>query len=316
MRNEENGLWNPRLERDFLETTNATKYATVHCPNCDFRHEIYFKQSKKCPNCGTKLRSSTPQGRNSPVSNYTEKFALDLINELINNINGVKAKRDVVCEELGLTSRSGADIAIVSEGTTGRVHEVDEIELVFEVKMSLVWNWKPDEKGEPQLIADYDGHCGRGSIYRTDSILKAIGKGAIMRGNKLGKTIPYGILGNSPVPTSYLDKVDSAVNSGIVQKFVSLTPNPLVVDKSNKDDRDPKTSNGEGFIRIDSEKEFGDYIKYLLESDQVFIGQMVEKSKIGEIINKLDLNKKPEKIGEEFFQEITTTGGLNDEQGQ
>ena len=170
--------------------------------------------------------------------------------------------------------------------------------------MSLIWNWEPKKDGDIQIEADYDNHKGRGSIYRTDSILKAIGKGAIFRSHFQSNDIPYIVVGNSPPPKSYLDKIDGSVRAGIVQRFLSLTPEPLVIDKSDPKERNPKESKGEGFLRIDSKDELKDFIDDLLDDERIFIGSMLKKTKLGKIIKSLDLDKEYSEIGEAFFKRL------------
>lgn len=305
-------LWNPEYEKRFIENTNAVVYASTRCRDCSFSYQSVFKKSTpgKCPLCGGKLESSTPQGRNAPVSNYTEKFALDIVNRSLKELGfkDFEGKREVVCDQLGLPSRSAADIAIVERGSKGRHYTPEKIKVVFEVKMSLIWNWEQDKNGSPVIIADYDSHKGRGSIYRTDSILKAIGKGAIFRSHHQASRIPYVVIGNSPPPTSYLGKVDGSVKVGIVQRFISLTPEPLVVDESKGKERNPKTSPGGGFTRIDTLDDFSDYLKSLLEEERIFIGSMLKKSELGRLIKSLDLDQDYEEIGEEFFEKLHRGG--------
>lgn len=303
------GLWREECERDFLETTNATKYANVYCPNCNFSYQSVFKKSevKSCPECGKKLKMSTPNGRNRPISNYTEEFAKNVIEKALDNANynNYIAKRDVICDELGLNSRSEADIAIVvDDNRKGRVYKPEEIKLIFEVKMSLVWNWEPNDQNVPVVDADYDNHEGRPSIYRTDSILKAIGKGTILRSYIDSHKIPYLVIGNCPPPRGYIDKIDGLSDIGILQKFISINPNPLIVDKSDAEDRDPKTTEKMGYLRIDDLDELSELLIKYLEIEQVFLGKMISLNNLGRIITEIDLTKSYELIGQEFYNKL------------
>ncbi len=299
-------LWTYKEEENFIKTTDAIIYTIISCEKCNYRYRALFRKSRptRCPRCNGSLRSNTPQNRNAPVANYTEKFVLKLINkalDILDEYKNFEAKREVVCNELDLTSGSAADIAIVEKGNNDRIYKPNQIKLIFEVKMSLVWNWEPDKNGKPKIESDYDRHRGRGSIYRTDSILKAIGKGAILRSHFEANKIPYVVIGNCPPPPNYISKIDGSVRAGIVQKFISVNPNPLQVDKSNSKERNPKKSKGGGFLRIDTQNELSLFIKSFLEKEQVFIGSMLEKEKLGEIIKSLDLTKDLAEIGEDFF---------------
>lgn len=303
------GLWREECEKDFLETTHATKYANVYCPKCNYSYESVFKKTeiKNCPNCGNKLKMSTPNGRNRPISNYTEEFAKNVIEKALDRLefDNYTAKRDVICDNLGLTSRSEADIAIVvRDNREGRVYKPEEIKLIIEVKMSLVWNWKPNENRVPESIADYDSHEGRPSIYRTDSILKAIGKGTILRSYKNSHNIPYLVIGNCPPPRGYIGKIDGLSDIGILQKFISITPEPLTIDKSNSKDRNPKETENGGYLRIDNMEELSRLLNYYLKIEQVFLGKMMSLNKLGDIIKSIDLNKGNKDIGIEFYRKI------------
>ncbi len=301
-------MWDTEKEKEFIRSTDAIVWATISCTNCDYRYEAFFKKTKprKCPKCDRKLGSTTPQGRNAPVSVFTEKYASEVFEKVLKKAgyDDLEVKRNVVCDSLDLTSRSAADMAIVKKGIKGRVYEPNQIKIAFEVKMSLIWNWELSDDDELKIEADYDKHKGRGSIYRTDSILKAIGKGAIFRSHFESNDIPYIVVGNSPPPTSYLDKVDGSVRAGIVQRFISLTPNPLVVDDADQELRNPKESDGKGFLRIDSIDELSSIVNDLLEDERIFIGSMLKKSKLGKIIKSLDLSKDYNDIGEDFFKKL------------
>ena len=169
--------------------------------------------------------------------------------------------------------------------------------------MSLVWNWEPGGK-EIKLVADYDGHNGRGSIYRTDSILKAIGKGAIFRSHIAANRIPYIVVGNCPPPKGYFDKIDGSVQAGIIQKFLSLNSEPLVIDSTNSKDRNPKNTEHKGFLRIDSISELANIVARYLTEEQVFIGRMMKKEELGRLIKSLNFKNTYTEIGQEFFEKI------------
>lgn len=300
-------IWSTKNEEDFIKTTNSVVFAEINCSECNYNYQAVFRKTSpsKCPKCQGKLNSNTPQGRNNPISNYTEQFACNCINEVLQDteFDDYEAKRKVICQDLGLGSRTEADIAIVKKGNSSRIYKLDDIKIVFEVKMSLVWNWEPP-KNKPKLIADYDRHNGRGSIYRTDSILKAIGKGAIFRSHFKAHNIPYIVIGNCPPPRGYFSKIDGSVKSGIVQKFISLNPQPLIVDTSEENKRNPKETKNKGFLRIDSLEELKVFIKSYLENEQIFIGSMLEKQELGKLIKSLNLEKDYSEIGQEFFEKL------------
>ena len=114
-------------------------------------------------------RKSTLQSRNSLIGNFTEKFSVDLLQEFARSKN-LFAVQGVVCEEIGLTNRSPADLAICTSGNT--IQSANSIRALFEVKMSIVWNW---ELVNDNLVClgDYKSHKGNPGLLRSDSMLKA-----------------------------------------------------------------------------------------------------------------------------------------------
>lgn len=307
-------MWTPEQEKKFLSTTNAVIYAVISCAECSYYYESVFKKRnpRLCPICGGILNSSTPQGRNSSISSYAENFLLKLIQGILKNhgLHDMKVKRSVICDELDLNSSSSADLAIVDSTVVGRVARADQIRMIIEVKMSLIWNWETeketsDKRNKFSIVADYDRHIGRPSIYRTDSILKAIGKAAILRSHLESASIPYLVVGNCPPPYGYSNKIDGSVKTGIVQRFISVTPKPLVVDPDDEEGRrDPKETADQGYLRIDSEKELAILIKEYLENERLFIAGMLKKKEFGKLITELDLEQEHAKIAEQLFQNI------------
>jgi hypothetical protein len=294
-------LWSEDIERDIL---TDTMFATISCKKCGYMEKSVFRgSSDKCPNCGAKqLAVSEFNQRNAIVADATERFALQLFQYVVNNSNYLKGKffvkRNVECPQLELRGRTKADLAILDKNLEGAVSP-ERIKGIFEVKMSIIWNWSDRDRGQP--LADYDGHAGRPSIYRTDSILKAIGKAAITRACKGSERIPFVVVGNTPPPVEYRDKVDGTVRSGLIQRWISLTSAPLVVKKELlRSKRNPKETLG--FLRIDSTNELEELFFNILTKDWRYMGAMVEPKEIGGIIRGLDLTKTDEEIGEAFLR--------------
>ena len=294
-------LWSEDKERDILVDS---MFATISCKHCGYVDKSVFRgSSDKCPNCGVRsLAVSEFNQRNAIVADATERFALQLFQSVVNNSSTLKGKffvkRSVECPQLELRGRTKADLAILDKNLEGPVI-LERIKCIFEVKMSIIWNWSERDRGQP--LADYDSHAGRPSIYRTDSILKAIGKAAITRACKGSERIPFVVVGNTPPPVAYRDKVDGTVRSGLIQRWISLTSKPLVVKTEwllNK--RNPKETFG--FLRIDSTNELEEMFVNILTKDWRYMGAMVEPKEIGRIIKGLDLNKTEEEIGEAFLK--------------
>jgi hypothetical protein len=294
-------LWSEDKERDILIDS---MFATISCKKCGYVEKSVFRgSSDKCPNCGVgPLAVSEFNQRNAIVADATERFALQLFQSVVNNSSALNGKffvnRNVECPQLELRGRTKADLAILDRYIEGPVIP-ERIKCIFEVKMSIIWNWSERDRRQP--LADYDSHAGRPSIYRTDSILKAIGKAAISRACKGSERIPFVVVGNTPPPVEYRDKVDGTVRSGLIQRWISLTSKPLVVKaKWLPNKRNPKETFG--FLRIDSTNELEEMFVNVLTKDWRYMGAMVEPKEIGGIIRGLDLTKTDEEIGEAFLK--------------
>ena len=300
----EHRIWNVEVERSLLE---GSMLSTIFCKRpCGFSEKAFFRnRSNKCPKCGSGLEVTSFNHRNAIVANKTEEFAFRLLEFAVKELRPkleqkLFAKRGVICPELGLKGMSGADVAILSQDLNGRVPP-SAIKCLFEVKMSFIWNWHEDDLTQP--TADYDSHSGRPSIYRTDSILKAIGKAAITRSYVGSEGIPFVVIGNTPPPNGYRENVDGTVTSGLIQKWVSLTPKPLVVQpKDSPNKRNPKRT--PGFLRIDRVEELHNLLETLLGRQWHYMSAMVDVQKIGYLIKSLELNCTPEEIGYQFLQRL------------
>jgi predicted nucleic-acid-binding Zn-ribbon protein len=187
-------LWSEDKERDMLIDS---MFATISCKQCGYVEKFVFRgSSNKCPKCGVRpLGVSEFNQRNAIVADATERFALQLFQSIVNSSDALKGrffvKRNVECAQLELRNRTKADLAILDRDVDGPVTP-KWIKCIFEVKMSIIWNWSETDRRQP--LADYDSHAGRPSIYRTDSILKAIGKAAITRACKGSERIPFVVI--------------------------------------------------------------------------------------------------------------------------
>ena len=242
-----------------------------------------------------KGHKNTLQSRNTLIGKFTEKYTLDLIKSLITD-DRLYAVQSVQSPEIGLTRYSPADIAITTKNSN--ILKPSEIEMIFEVKMSLLWNWELNKHTETLIEkGDYTTHTGNPSLLRSDSMLKAIGKCVNIRiSNKYSTKIPLVVIGNSPISKSYQNKVDKLKKSGIIQGFWSITPKPLNNNKTLK-----KTPN-KGFIRFDDISEFKEAIDKLLYKDLNFFSGMTTPDNLGKIIELSDEEKTYEDKGIKFLK--------------
>ncbi|MBC8174489.1 MAG: hypothetical protein H8E82_02380 [Candidatus Marinimicrobia bacterium] len=203
-------LWTKDKEIEFFteSRTFATPEQLFYLGDSN-RYYAYWPRSYKG-------RKYTLQGRNSLIGNFTEKFTVDLLQEFAES-KVLHAVQSVVCEEIGLSSRSPADVAICSSRNT--VQSTKNIRALFEVKMSIVWNWEL-VNNDLICLGDYKSHKGNLGLLWSDSMLKAIGKSINVRvsGYRASK-IPIIILGNTPVTESYYSKVDHLRTAGIIHEF-------------------------------------------------------------------------------------------------
>ena len=262
-------LWNNNTEIQFF-TESLKSFAT---PEQLFYHLTngYFAYVPK----GLDAEGQTLQSRNSLIGQFTEKWCGDLFYPIAKKLK-LHAVNGVVCEELGLSRQSSADLAFC---TTNEVNQkAENIKLLFEIKMSVVSNYKFTKPNNIQLIGDYSQHKGNPSLLRSDSMLKAIGKSINIRVSGIESTkIPIIVLGNSPITSSYVKKVDFLKQSGVIQGFWSLNPNPTNIEHIEKS---PKL----GFQTIQKETLLFEECKLLIENDMSYFSSMISKSDLGKII--------------------------------
>ncbi len=218
----------------------------------------------------------TLQSRNSLIGQFTEKWCKTFFEPIAKKL-GLFAVNGVICDELCLTKKSSADLALCT--TNNIIQQPDNIKLIFEIKMSVVSNYKFTVPDKIEFIGDYKQHKGNPALLRSDSMLKAIGKSVNIRVSGLASTkIPIVILGNSPIAESYIKKVDFLKSSGVIQGFWSLNPNPTESDFT-------KVTPKKGFQTIETTDMIFQLSKKLIESDMNYFSSMVSKIDLGKIIS-------------------------------
>lgn len=239
-------------------------------------------------------KKSTLQSRNSLIGKFSEKWTANLIKNLIKDM-GLFAIQSAQCDEIGLTNKSPADIVISTKNK--RKLKPKDIKIIFEVKMSLVWNWELNKNGLISEIGDYKTHQGRPGLLRSDSILKAIEKCINIRVFDFQSAkIPLIVLGNTPITETYYSKVDHLKKTGVIQGFWSINPKPL----SNEETLKSTAENG--FIRFDNEIEMKNSIKKLIDMDLNFFSGMRETKELGNLIEIANSKKTYEEKGFEFLR--------------
>ncbi|MDR2632395.1 MAG: hypothetical protein LBC51_02060 [Treponema sp.] len=195
--------------------------------------------------------------------------------------NRLFAVNTVECPEVGLTKRSEVDLAFCI--TDSKIQSAKDIKLIFEIKMSIVSNYRFTAPDLVEFIGDYKTHKGNPSLLRSDSMSKAIGKSINIRVSGIESTkIPIVVLGNSPVSDNYSHKVDFLKAAGVVQGFWSLNPKPTESDFIRKSEK-------LGFQTIERIDEIENLINNLLSTKLNYFSSMVSQKKLGEyirIVNK------------------------------
>lgn len=281
-------LWSRYQEKIFFEKSrNFASYDQLFYRTNDERYVAYWPKGYDGP-------KSTLQARNSLIGNYTEKWVSDLIKYVLEDRN-LYVVQQAQIPAIGISRKSPADIAIATQNK--KVLMPDEVKLIFEVKMSLVWNWEYDvQTSHIREIGDYRTHQGRPSFTRSDSILKAIGKCIDIRvSNFKSSKIPLIVLGNAPLSNGFCKKADYLKKAGIIQGFWSLNPFPLNHGNTRK------RSHKNGFLRMDNTDEFNMSLDKLFNQELNFFSGMQNPKKLGQLIELANREKTYQEKGLKFI---------------
>ena len=265
-------LWNKDQEKDFF--SRSLGFATpeqLFYITKDKKYLAYWPRNYE----GVK---TTLQGRNSLIGSYTERWVTGLFDEIAGTV-GAYSVQGVVSQEIGLSNQSPADVAICK--TNDVVQRPEDILMIIEVKMSVVWNWEFTPANRNLVcVGDYKTHEGNPSLLRSDTMLKAIGKSINIRVSSFAASkIPVIVVGNTPIKKSYYDKVDHLKREGIIQGFWSLNPKPLDDEGENI-----KSTPFKGFYRFDRYEELRENAINLLKEEREFFSSMQTRKRLGEII--------------------------------
>lgn len=291
-------LWGKKQEIDFFTKSLglATPGQLFYVTN-DRRYLAYWPK-------GYKGDKNTLQSRNAFIGSYTEGWTGNLFKEIADTVGGYPVQK-VVCEEIGLSKQSPADVAISK--VQKQVQIPSDILLIIEVKMSVVWNWefipKPNDKFQLECKGDYKSHTGNPGLLRSDTMLKAIGKSINIRVSGCASAkIPIIIMGNTPITKSYFSKVDHLRKNGIIQGFWSVNPLPSDDNKDNI-----KNTPHLGFNRFDSYEEMKQSALNLLKEDREFFSSMQTKKQLGQMIETANRETTYEAKAHKFLQLLRGT---------
>ena len=285
-----NTLWNQQQEKNFfIQSLKSVKPEKLFYTTQNKQYLAYWLKNYK----STK---TTLQSRNSFIGSYTEQYVAQLFSHIATQINGY-AIQNVVCESIGLIKKSTADVAICKTNNT--VQKPEDILMIIEVKMSVVWNWEFIPTNEQiTCIGDYTTHKGTPGLLRSDSMLKAIGKSINIRiSHKNASQIPIIVVGNTPITEAYYQKVDHLKKSGVIQGFLSINPQPTESAKDNI-----KSTPEKGFYRIDTYQELQNYIVQLLQEDKQFFYGIQSPKRLGKIIEVSDQEHTYEAKAQKFLE--------------
>ncbi len=262
-------LWNNDIEIKFFKEA-LENFASPEQLFYNLKDGYYAYVPK-----GADAEGQTLQSRNSLIGQFTEKWCKTLFEPVAGKL-GLYAVNGVICEELGLTQKSSADLAFCT--TENNKQNTESIKLIFEIKMSVISNYRFNKPDKIEFIGDYKRHKGNPSLLRSDSMLKATGKSINIRVSGHASTrIPIIILGNSPITDSYIKKVDFLKTSGVIQGFWSLNPKPTEGEFI-------KTTPKLGFQTIERPEILLELSKQLVESDMNYFSSMISKRNLGELI--------------------------------
>lgn len=283
-------LWNQNQEKDFF--IKSLEFATPE-------QLFYITKNKKYLAYWPKNYDSvktTLQSRNSLIGSYTEKWTTDLFSEIAKAVGGYSVQ-GVISEEIGLTNQSSADVVICK--TKEIIQKPENILMIIEVKMSVVWNWELTQATKNLVcIGDYRTHQGNPGLLRSDTMLKAIGKSINIRVSSFSASkIPIIIIGNTPITRSYYEKVDHLKRNGIIQSFWSINPSPLDNNGENI-----KSTPYKGFYRFDDYEELKRNALNLLKEEREFFSSMQTRGRLGEIIEIANKENTYEAKAQKFLE--------------
>ena len=279
-------MWSINDEVNFFK--DAINLSSIENLMVNVRGKYYAFQPKNDDG-----KVNTPQSRNSFIGSTTEKWCKELFSDIARQ-NNLYAVNGVVCEEIGLSRQSAADLAFCTSSAT--IQKPENIKLIFEIKMGIVNNYFYNENADFEFCGDYTTHKGNPSLLRSDSMLKAIGKSINLRvDSSKAKRIPIIILGNSPITSNYVKKDDCLKQSGVIQKFMSLYPNPTTHSFIRETPE-------KGFETYEDPMQVEKYIRRILNANMNYFSSMMSNEDLGRLISIANSEATDELKGQRFIE--------------
>ena len=126
------------IDTALWKNDNEIRFFTEALKNFASPEQLFYHLKSGCyayvPK-NTDGEGQTLQSRNSLIGQFTEKWAKDLFTPIAQHF-GLYAVNNVVCEEVGLTKRSNADLAFCTNRSI--YQRPEDIKLIFEIKISIV----------------------------------------------------------------------------------------------------------------------------------------------------------------------------------
>jgi len=262
-------LWNVSTEKQFFSDALG-RFSTPEKLFYSLKAGKFAYVPKNCD-----VEGQTLQSRNALIGDFTETWAKNIFSPVARKFD-LYAINTVECPEIGLAKKSEADLAFCT--TDSKIQPAQNIKLIFEIKMSIISNYKYIEPNLVEFIGDYKTHRGNPSLLRSDSMLKAIGKSINIRVSGIESTkIPIVVLGNSPITNNYSHKVDFLKTAGVIQGFWSLNPKPTQSDFIKETEK-------LGFQTIQDIHAIEILIKNLLSAKLNYFSSMISQKMLGEYI--------------------------------
>jgi len=282
-------FWNPDIEKQFFDAA-LRSFAAPEQLFCKVGEEYLAYIPKEF-----KAQGQTLQKRNLLIGKFTKRWCQRFFSPIAKKF-GLFAVNDVVCPEVGLSKSSSADLAFCI--TEEDIQKPENIKLLFEIKMSIVSNYRFTHPDTVSYLGDYRTHKGNPSLLRSDSMRKAIGKSVNIRvSGEAGAGIPIIVIGNSPITESYVEKVDFLKTAGVTLGFWSLNPEPT-------DYHHIKSSPKSGFRTFSDTDSLMQECDHLLYGGFQYFSSMLPKKQLGEIIKIASKESSEIAIAEKFLSLI------------